>query len=326
MLLSRTTCKVDTETEQIVAAAQEGNKESLALLFERHYAGMLAVAVQILGRGPDAEDACQDAAITAYARIGELRDPTAVRSWLHAIVRNNCRTMLRARKPVPVGVAGEDLLASELDDPVAAIERSALRDWIWHGVRQLSPAVQPVAMLRYFTETNSYEQIATLCGIAVGTVRSRLSEARRQLTVTLPLVRDDRHSDAAALTVARHEEAAAILSAIPSGLPMSSVDERWAEDMAMFWPRGRVSTGLSSVFDEMAMDHDDGVTYRLTNVVAGLGITIWENEFINPPHAPDHCPPAATWLLREKAGQVHEVRLVLAHADQRKSVGLPTGV
>src|SRR5437899_1701823 len=109
------------DAELIVRAAQEGDPRSFALLFELHYAGMLAVANQILGSGPDAEDVCQDAAITAFARIGELRDPAAVRPWLHAIVRNNCRTLLRARKPVPVGVAGEDLLAPAVDDPVARI-------------------------------------------------------------------------------------------------------------------------------------------------------------------------------------------------------------
>ena len=96
------------EAEAVVRAAQAGDQHAAGLLFELHYAGMLAVATTILGAGPDAEDACQDAAITAFARIGQLRDPTAVRGWLHSIVRNNCRTMLCARKPVPVGVAGQD--------------------------------------------------------------------------------------------------------------------------------------------------------------------------------------------------------------------------
>ncbi|GAA4259065.1 RNA polymerase sigma factor [Dactylosporangium darangshiense] len=312
MLLRYPLSGADAQTEQMVHAAQQGDQQSLALLLEHHYAGMLAVAIHLLGHGPDAEDACQDAAITALARIGELRDAGAVRAWLHAIVRNNCRTILRARKPVPVGTAGEDLHASELDDPVAYIERSAQRDWIWHGLRQLSPTLQPVAMLRYFTENNSYEHIAALCGVPVGTVRSRLSEVRRQLTITLPRVRDDRHHDASTLTAERREEAAAILSAVANGVPQHKLDRRWAADMAMRWPSGTVSTGLGSIFAAMGSDYNSGVRYRLVNVVAGPGITIWENEFINPPEDPDHCPPAATWLLREKAGLVGEVRLIHA--------------
>jgi RNA polymerase sigma factor (sigma-70 family) len=273
-------------------------------------AGMLAVAYRILGPGPDAEDACQDAVMTALGRIGELRDPAAVRSWLHTIVRNICLSVLRSRRAVPVGVAGADLPASAADDPVASIERAAQRDWIWHGLHQLTPRNQTVAMLRYFSDNNSYEQIASLCGIPVGTVASRLSEARRQLAGILPGIQNKRHDDIDALTAARREEANTILTAIPNDVALSQVEGRWAEDLTMWWPSGRISTGLESLFAVMRNNYEDGTTARLTGLVAGPGITIWENAFVNPPDDPDHCPPGATWLLREKGGVVQEVRLI----------------
>lgn len=300
----------------LVEAAQQGDPDGLALLLRSEYAGMLAVATRILGSHPDAEDACQDATITALGRIGDLRDPAKVRSWLHAIVRNNCRTMLSARKPV-MSLDGVDLPASDLDDPIAGIERNAERDWVWHAVRRLSPAVQPVAMLRYFAERNSYDEIAALCGIPVGTVRSRLSEARRQLSDVLPRLQDDRHDDASALITERREEAAAILRAVPDGVSLRRGYDRWADDLTMFWPGGERTIGLSSVLDTMGRDYDDGVKYRLTEVVAGADMTIWENEFINPPEDPDHCPPAGTWLLRERGGLVREIRLIHAARPSR---------
>ncbi|MFG1651551.1 RNA polymerase sigma factor [Micromonospora sp. NPDC049275] len=299
-----------SDTAQLVRGAQQGDPRSFALLFDSHYAGMLAVAHHILGAGPDAQDACQDAAIAAFGRIGELRDPRAVRPWLHAIVRNNCRTLLRARVPVPVGVAGENLLASGLDDPAARIERSATRDWVWHGLQQLSPAAQTVALLRYFTENNSYEQIAELCGTPVGTVRSRLSEARRQLAEILPRVRDERHDGTGALRAERREEAATILSAVAEGVSPTKVTARWAEDMVFWWPDGTRTIGREAVFAVIRQDNESGVSHRITGVLAGSGITIWENVFINPPEDPFHCPPGATWLLREKDGLVREVRLL----------------
>jgi RNA polymerase sigma factor (sigma-70 family) len=298
------------DTELMVRAAQQGDPHGFARLYELHYAGMLAVASQILGSGPDAEDVCQDAAITAFARIGELRDPSAVRPWLNTIVRNNCRTLLRARRPVPVGVAGEDLPASALDDPFARIERSALRDWIWHGLRQLSPAVLPAALLRYFTENNSYEQIAALCGIPVGTVRSRLSEARRQLTAALPRVRDERHEDCAALFAERRQEAAAFLSSAAALSSPASVHGRFADDLTMHWPDGQRSTGLKPILEAMASAYHDGITYRLNTVVAAAGITIWDIEFVNPPEDPEHCPPSGTWMMRESEGRIRRIRLL----------------
>ncbi|MEU7925453.1 sigma-70 family RNA polymerase sigma factor [Micromonospora sp. NPDC049801] len=310
MLLPTSTHVSADDTVEQVRSAQQGDPASFALLLDRHYAGMLAVAHRLLGSRPDAEDACQDAAITAFSRIGELRDPGAARSWLHAIVRNNCRTMLRARIPVPVGVAGENLLASELDDPVARIERSAMRDWVWHAIQQLSPAAQTVALLRYFTNNNSYEQIADLCGTPVGTVRSRLSEARRQLAEVLPRVHDERHGETVALRAERQQEAATILSAVPDGARLNKVAARWAEDMTFWWPSGIRTTGREPVFAVMRQDYESGVAARITGVLAGSGVTIWENAFINPPEDPHHCPPGGTWLLREKEGLVREVRLL----------------
>lgn len=313
------------EEEGIVRGARDGDPQCLALLLESHYPDMLATATRIMGAVPDAQDACQDAAITATARIGELRDPGAVRGWLHAIVRNKCRTMLAARKPVPVGVAGLHLPAAELDDPAARIERRAQQDWVRHGLQQLTPAVQPVAMLRYFTETNSYEEIATLCGVPVGTVRSRLSEARRQLAAILPHVRDAPHGTAGKLTAERREEARAILSAVPSGARLEQVLDRWADDVVMHWPQGGLTTSRAQIFAAWGRDYDGGVTYQLTGLVAGAGITIWENRFVNPPEDPDHCPPGGTWLLREREGRVSEIRLLHAPRTALRDHGRQPG-
>ncbi|MFD3440332.1 RNA polymerase sigma factor [Streptomyces sp. NPDC058685] len=62
---------------------------------------MRAVALGLLGYGPDAEDVVQDAALTALRRIGDVRDPAAVGAWLRAVVRNGARTRLRATRETP---------------------------------------------------------------------------------------------------------------------------------------------------------------------------------------------------------------------------------
>jgi DNA-directed RNA polymerase specialized sigma24 family protein len=83
-----------TDTE-LVRAAQAGDGTSLGVLFGRHRAAMYAVALAILGAGPDAEDGVQDAALIAIGRLGDLRDPEAVGPWLRGIVRNTCRALRR---------------------------------------------------------------------------------------------------------------------------------------------------------------------------------------------------------------------------------------
>ena len=65
---------------ELTHAAQAGNIGSLGLLLERHRASMQAVALSLLGYGPEAQDAVQDAMLIALHRIGEVREPNSARS------------------------------------------------------------------------------------------------------------------------------------------------------------------------------------------------------------------------------------------------------
>jgi RNA polymerase sigma-70 factor (ECF subfamily) len=80
----------------LVRAAQRGEAASLEELFRRLQPRMRAVVMSCSRDHADAEDACQDAAVLAIARIGELRGPQAVPQWLTAIVRNACHAIAGA--------------------------------------------------------------------------------------------------------------------------------------------------------------------------------------------------------------------------------------
>lgn len=74
----------------LVRAAQGGAAVSLAMLMDRHRAGMYAVAVAMLGASSDSEDVVHDAFLAAATRLGTLCDPGAAGAWLRGIVRNLC--------------------------------------------------------------------------------------------------------------------------------------------------------------------------------------------------------------------------------------------
>jgi RNA polymerase sigma factor (sigma-70 family) len=80
---------------ELVLAAQAGDVATLGLLLERHRASVYGACVRILGRGPAAQDAVQDACVVALRRLHELRDADAFAGWLHAIARNACLMELR---------------------------------------------------------------------------------------------------------------------------------------------------------------------------------------------------------------------------------------
>lgn len=202
----------DAADATLTRAAQSGEVAALGLLLERHRAGMRAVAVSILGPGADADDVMQDAALTALLRIGDVRDPEAVGAWLRTIVRNAGRQVLR--EAVVVRPVDELPLRSTDLGPEQWLERNALRDWVWEALEELSPVLRMPLVLRHFaTGGTSYERIAEVCGVPVGTVRSRLNRGRAQLAAALAATADTRHGDAAQRVRASRVEARELLAA-----------------------------------------------------------------------------------------------------------------
>ncbi|BCY10636.1 DNA-directed RNA polymerase sigma-70 factor [Actinoplanes sp. L3-i22] len=277
---------------------------ALGVLLRRHEAGMRAVALSLLGHGPDAEDAVQDAMVSAVRRIGDLRDPAAAGAWLRTAVRNNCRMHLRSRPPLPV--ADPEWLLPGSGGVEEVVERAELRDWVWFAIGQLSERDRLVTMLRHFSSVTSYEQIALVCGLPIGTVRSRLSHAHRSLTAALRASAERAYPDSDALLGARRREAADAMTAAMRGDFRDVVDELWWPDADMTVPASGQGGGTGFALRGMECDLRSGVRQRLVDVVAGEDVLIWETELIS-----EHCPPGAVWLHKLDKGRVR--RLTLCH-------------
>jgi RNA polymerase sigma-70 factor (ECF subfamily) len=86
----------------------------------------------------------------------------------------------RPARRVTVAELGSDLPAAQ-----DAAEQVALRDWVWAALEDLPEPLRLVTLLRFFGRRHSYAQIAQLCGVPVGTVRSRLHQAKAELGARL---------------------------------------------------------------------------------------------------------------------------------------------
>ncbi|MFG3587626.1 RNA polymerase sigma factor [Streptomyces sp. NPDC047990] len=297
------------EDAALTRAAQAGEIPALGLLLERHRAGMRAVALSILGPGPDVDDVIQDAALTALRRVRDVRDPEAVGAWLRMIVRNACRSLLRSAVPArPI----EDLrMEATDDDPQRWLEQHTTRDWIWAAVEELSPTLRLPLVLRHFSTTvTSYERIADACGVPVGTVRSRLSQGRARLATALAATADTAHGDTARRVRASREEAHETLAAAESGRFGALMAERWSPGITLF--RGSEPVGGRTVLERgMDSDLDAGVRQRLVHAVAGDSLTLWEMDLLSPADDPGHCPPSVAWLMTlDDGGRPHRLRLL----------------
>ena len=120
----------------LVRAAQDGDAAGLGVLLERHRARLHAVAVRMLGHGPDADDAVQDTILIALRRIGDLRDPDAAGGWLAAILVNVCRAHLRRPTHERPDTNAVEAVGG-IDTVQEVIERAALRDWVWTALERL---------------------------------------------------------------------------------------------------------------------------------------------------------------------------------------------
>jgi RNA polymerase sigma-70 factor (ECF subfamily) len=136
----------------------------------------------------DAEDVVQEAFIRALRYFDRLKG-TEARPWLLGIVRNTCYTWLRKNRPAEM-VAVEDLDAppadadpaafANFDTPEVIVLQSANRKLVNQALEELPVGYREVIVMREI-EDMSYKDIASIAGIPMGTVMSRLSRARELL-------------------------------------------------------------------------------------------------------------------------------------------------
>jgi RNA polymerase sigma factor (sigma-70 family) len=281
----------DRDDAALVRAAQAGDHASLGALLERHRALLHAAAVGMLGHGPQAEDAVHDTFVVALRRIGDLREPAAARAWLLAIIANVCRAELR--RPVVELATPEPVEPPSADTVEAAIERSALRDWVWTALDRLSAPLRLAVMLRYFTSATSYDAIAEICGVPVGTVRSRLHAAKAQLAAELLRTAAEPHAETEAYRRLAAAAGGAMRDFERSG-DRRVLDGFFTPDVRFRMADRVERQGLDLFASLLAADFEDGVTARLRSAIAGPDVAVVELWLDSPPQQPLHCPPAAT--------------------------------
>jgi RNA polymerase sigma-70 factor (ECF subfamily) len=183
----------DAPVRALVSAAMAGDREAFGALITQHEAVVLRTAMAALGRREDAEEAAQDALIVAWKKLPGFRGEASFRTWLLTIVwrkaldRRRVRSLWWKRTQFAVG-ADEPELTSDLAGDSPTPERETLaRDLAARTsveINLLSPKLRDALLLAASGE-HSYLEIAVLLGIPLGTVKWRVSEARRILTTRL---------------------------------------------------------------------------------------------------------------------------------------------
>jgi RNA polymerase sigma-70 factor (ECF subfamily) len=146
-------------------------------------------------------------------------------------------------------------------------------------------------VLRYFTAASSYEAIADLCGVPVGTVRSRLNAARGKLADALLETAAEPHPGA---QTALAEATGAAMRAFSRSGDAADLRDVLRPDLSFRMFDRSERRGRDEYAAVIARDLEDGVTARLRNAVIGSDVAVIELWLDSPAHEPLHCPPAAT--------------------------------
>ncbi|MEA2386286.1 MAG: hypothetical protein QOJ22_460 [Thermoleophilaceae bacterium] len=162
--------------ERLVQQLRRGNEVAFEVLYDRHYAAVLSYCRHMLGSRDEAEDALQQAFISAHADIVASLKPIRFKAWIYTIARNRCLSILRARRERP----SDDL------DPVSTAglgeqvqQRADLKELL--GDMQELPEEQRAALVLSELGDLSHQEVAEVIGCEAVKVKSLVFQARSGL-------------------------------------------------------------------------------------------------------------------------------------------------
>jgi RNA polymerase sigma-70 factor (ECF subfamily) len=177
------------DERELIKQARKGDTEAFAALVTLHERFVYNLALRTLNNPEDAADVAQDAFVRAWMALGEFREQSQFRTWLYRIVLNLCLNRVpRLRREL------QDLTHEEMVDlpetepastnPAASLEENELRSFLHREIDQLPEQYRLLVSLRYQHEL-SYDEIASMVGLPVGTVKTGLFRAKARLREAL---------------------------------------------------------------------------------------------------------------------------------------------
>jgi RNA polymerase sigma-70 factor (ECF subfamily) len=179
------------EVVRLVALARDGDRAAFGRLLEDHLTAARRLALAAVGQPSDADEAVQEASVAAWTRLHALQEPAAFRGWFMRIV---WRKAIDRRRSVRTWLDRFGTSASDQDRPLefaasdpapdAQLISRELARAITKVIRTLPRKLRDPFLLAASGD-HRYEEIATLLDVPIGTVKWRISEARRMIRTKL---------------------------------------------------------------------------------------------------------------------------------------------
>ena len=176
------------EIDDLARRAQEGDRDALEALLTAVRPRCLNVCRGVLPYTPDAEDACQEALIKVSQKLGTWNQQGRFTTWLHVVAVNSARSTYRRMKNQAIAADPQEVGPLERPDPrttsVIAGTRLDLLEAMETIERDHPQFVEPLLLRDVYGM--SYEEIAALVGVPLGTIKAQIHHGRK---LARPLLR-----------------------------------------------------------------------------------------------------------------------------------------
>jgi len=182
---------------EVVEQVLQGDQDAFAALVERYQKGLANYIFHMVRHYEEAMELTQEVFLKAYANLESYDRAFKFSTWLYKIASNHTIDHLRRQRvpETPIEVAAEDgsnayelPLESHLQSPHDSLAMKDLLSHIREAVDDLPPSYRELVILRHFN-FRSYEEMAKITGLPLGTVKNRIFRARQMLMERLKDVR-----------------------------------------------------------------------------------------------------------------------------------------
>lgn len=296
--------------QELVRAAKAGEETAWDLLYRQYYPAVYAMALRICGSKPIASDAVQDAFIGAYLKLQQLKDHSSFGGWIRKIATHQC---FRALNLYNKGLSIDDLPRAteswwedELDRKFENLSRNSR---LHSALTRIPESLRSALLLRYFSNFNSYENIAAILSVPLGTVRSRLNQAKVKLVEYW-----DKCGDSSVAVIREMEELNSYYYSLYSSMHRedsykNKFIQHLHKNIRIMIGMERMVTGRETFENMVADDRRAGSWLEPVNVLSSGNITILEAKHFNSAEYPTHCPPASVAVLYRSGKQVGRLLL-----------------
>lgn len=168
----------------VISQILAGHSKLYTVLVNRHKDAALTLALRMVRDRHDAEELVQDAFVRAFRNLGKFRGDACFGTWFYKILHNLCLTRISRRRPVATAI---DIMAEETDghylvdtddpSPLEIMEGEELQKTIVVALENL-PVSQRTVLTLFYVQDMSYEEIAEVVGMPLGTVKTHLFRGR----------------------------------------------------------------------------------------------------------------------------------------------------